>query len=77
MNRLLFITKVRDLFFSRKALKVCGFLFFTIIMTAVIASQNFFFQGIIANGISKKDIIDDYDHTSLITLTEPSCKILF
>ncbi len=57
MNRLLFITKVRDLFFSRKALKVCGFLFFTIIMTAVIASQNFFFQGIIENGISKKDII--------------------
>ena len=56
MNRLLFITKVRDLFFSRKALKVCGFLFFTIIMTAVIASQNFFFQGIIENGISKKDI---------------------
>lgn len=57
MNRLLFITKVRNLFFSRKALKVCGFLFFTIIMTAVIASQNFFFQGIIENGISKKDII--------------------
>ena len=40
-----------------KTLKVLAFLGFTVIMTAIISSQNFFFQSIIENGISKKDII--------------------
>lgn len=57
MNKLILTTKIRDFFFSSMALRVLGFFVFTVIMTAVIASQNFFFQGIIENGISKKDII--------------------
>lgn len=57
MNKLIFITRIRDFFFSSQALKAAGFLLFTILMTAVIASQNFFFQTIVENGISKKDIV--------------------
>ena len=33
------------------------FLLFSILMTLLISSQNFFFQKIIENGISKRDII--------------------
>ena len=57
MNKLIFTTRIRDFFFSSQALKTAGFLLFTILMTAVIASQNFFFQTIVENGISKKDVI--------------------
>lgn len=57
MNKLILTTKMREFFFSAKAASIAGFLLFTLIMTTVIASQNFFFQGIIENGISKKDII--------------------
>lgn len=57
MNKLILTTKIHDFFFSTKALKVVSFFIFTFLMTAIIASQNFFFQGIIENGISKKDII--------------------
>ena len=57
MNKLILTTKIKEIFFSTKALKVLSFLLFTFAMTAIIASQNFFFQGIIENGISKKDII--------------------
>ncbi len=57
MNKLILATKIRDMFFSAKAFKTLGFIVFTFIMTAIIASQNFFFQGIIENGISKKDVI--------------------
>ncbi len=57
MNKLILTTRIRDFFFSSQALKALGFLVFTILMTGVIASQNFFFQTIVENGISKKDII--------------------
>ena len=57
MNKLILATKIRDMFFSVKAFKTLGFIIFTFILTAIIASQNFFFQGIIENGISKKDVI--------------------
>ena len=57
MNKLILTTKIHDFFFSSRALRVLSFVIFTIVMTAIIASQNFFFQGIIENGISKKDII--------------------
>ena len=57
MNKLILATKIRDMFFSAKAFKTLGFIIFTFILTAIIASQNFFFQGIIENGISKKDVI--------------------
>lgn len=46
-----------DLFSSSKILNALAFLTFTILMSAIISSQNFFFNSIIENGISKKDII--------------------
>lgn len=52
-----FIPKVKDFFASSMSRKVLAFLGFTFLMTAIIASQNFFFQNIIENGVSKRDII--------------------
>lgn len=57
MNREDFVSKVKTFFTSTQTLKAIAFFVFTILMTAVIASQNFFFQNIIENGISKRDII--------------------
>lgn len=48
---------IRDFFMESKTLKVLAFFGFIIVMTAIIASQNFFFQSIVENGISKKDIV--------------------
>ena len=45
-------------FFKSSQFKKCtAFFTFTIILTMIIASQNFFFQNIIENGVSKRDII--------------------
>lgn len=57
MIKIEFAPKVRDFFTSRQFLKTFSFIGFTVLMTAIIASQNFFFQNIIENGISKRDII--------------------
>lgn len=57
MNKLILATRIRDFFFSSQSLKTAGFVLFTVLMTAVIASQNFFFQTIVENGISKKDVV--------------------
>lgn len=57
MSKVEFVSKLRDFVSSAKFIKVISFIGFTILMTAVIASQNFFFQNIIENGISKRDII--------------------
>lgn len=57
MNKLILTTRIRDFFFSSQAVKTAGFVVFTFLMTAVIASQNFFFQTIVDKGISKKDVI--------------------
>ena len=57
MIKIEFAPKVKDFFTSRQFLKILSFVSFTVLMTAVIASQNFFFQNIIENGISKRDII--------------------
>lgn len=57
MNNRGFFANIKDFFMSTKTLKVLAFLGFTILITAIISSQNFFFQSIIENGISKKDII--------------------
>ncbi len=57
MIKIEFAPRVKDFFTSRQFLKVLSFVGFTVLMTAVIASQNFFFQNIIKNGISKRDII--------------------
>lgn len=57
MIKIEFAPKVRDFFTSRQFLKTLSFIGFTVLVTAIIASQNFFFQNIIENGISKRDII--------------------
>ena len=55
--RFKFIEKVTDFLSSSKVVGFFSFVAFTIIMSAVISSQNFFFKSIIENGISKKDIV--------------------
>ena len=57
MNNSEIITKVKNFFTSAMCVKILSFVGFTVLMTTVIASQNFFFQNIIENGISKRDII--------------------
>ena len=57
MIKLEFISKIKDFFTSAQTVKIISFFSFTIILTAIISSQNFFFQNIIENGISKRDII--------------------
>ena len=57
MNNRGFLITLKEFLTSTQTLKVLAFLGFTIIMTAIISSQNFFFQSIIENGISKKDVI--------------------
>ncbi len=55
MNR--FITALKEFLTSSNTIKISALIGFTCLMTAVIASQNYFFQNIIENGISKRDII--------------------
>lgn len=49
-------SNIKDFFESSTVRKVFAFMGFTILMTLVIASQNFFFQNIIENGVSKRKI---------------------
>ena len=56
MIQIEFSDKVKDFFTSSKVRNIFYFFAFTILMTAIIASQNFFFQNIIENGISKRKI---------------------
>lgn len=46
----------REIIFSATALKIFAFVSFVVLLTTIIASQNFFFQSIIENGVSKKEI---------------------
>ncbi len=57
MIKIEFAPKVKEFFTSTEFLKTLSIIGFTTLMTAVIASQNFFFQNIIENGISKRDIV--------------------
>ena len=52
-----YLERVKDFFTSSVFIKAVYLLTFTVLITTIIASQNFFFQSIIENGISKKDII--------------------
>ena len=47
----------RDFLISGNYSKIFALIGFTVIMTGILASQNYFFQNIIENGISKRDII--------------------
>ena len=57
MNKTEYFSKVRDFIVSSAFLKTVWFLFFTVLMTSIIASPNFLFKNVIENGISKRDII--------------------
>lgn len=52
-----YIERAREFLSSSRVIKLCYLVAFTVLVTCIIASQNFFFQSIIENGISKRDII--------------------
>lgn len=56
MNNNNLIGKLKEIIFSSTSLKVVSFVGFVLLMTTIIASQNYFFQSIIENGVSKKEI---------------------
>ena len=51
-----YLERAKEFFTSSKVIKTFYLLAFTILLTAIISSQNYLFQSIIDNGISKKDI---------------------
>ncbi len=53
--------KVLDFISSKQFRNVICFILFTFLLTITISSQNFFFQKVIENGISKKDIVAQKD----------------
>ena len=53
--------KILDFISTKTFRNVMCFILFTFLMTITISSQNFFFQKVIENGISKKDIIAQKD----------------
>lgn len=55
------MTKFLDFISSKTFRNVACFILFTFLMTVTISSQNYFFQKIIENGISKKDIVAQKD----------------
>lgn len=57
MNKIEYFETMREILTSSKAVKILYLITFTVLITTIIASQNYFFQSIIDNGISKKDII--------------------
>ena len=53
--------KFLDYISSKSFRNAFCFVMFTVLMTAAISSQNFFFQKVVENGISKRDIIAQKD----------------
>ena len=51
------LNNIIQFFENSQTKKVLTFVGFTLLMTTIIASQNFFFQNIIENGVSKRDIV--------------------
>ena len=51
------LNNIKEKLSTGNAFKVLSLCAFTFTMTAILASQNFFFQNITENGISKRDII--------------------
>lgn len=56
MAKIEYIETLREFFTSSKFIRFTYLILFSCIITAIISSQNLFFQNIIDNGISKKDI---------------------
>ena len=57
MIKIEYLERVKEFFKSSEFIKYAYLMLFTVLVTAIISSQNFFFQGIIKNGISQKDVI--------------------
>ena len=57
MAKIEYLERVKEFFRSSSFVKYFYLIMFTVLVTGIIASQNFFFQGIIQNGISQKDVI--------------------
>ena len=57
MSKIEYSEAVREFITSSRFIKFVYLIGFTFVITAIISSQNFFFQSIIENGISKKEII--------------------
>ena len=57
MLKIEFTEAIKKFFSSSKVIKFLYLVTFTLVITAIISSQNFFFQNIIEKGISKKEII--------------------
>ena len=55
------MTKFLDFISSKQFRNVTCFILFTFLMTVILSSQNFFFQKVIENGISQRDIIAQKD----------------
>lgn len=49
--------RIAELVYSSKIAGILAFFSFTILMSGIVSSQNFFFKSIIENGIAKKDIV--------------------
>ena len=56
MEKFKYMQTLREFISSSKFIRFFYLILFSFVITAIISSQNFFFQNIIANGISKKDI---------------------
>lgn len=56
MSKIEYIDSLKEFFTSSKFIRFLYILLFSLAITAIISSQNIFFQNIISNGISKKDI---------------------
>ncbi|MFI3300504.1 MAG: HDIG domain-containing protein [Candidatus Gastranaerophilales bacterium] len=71
------IKKIKAFLTSRKVVNNSAFIFFTCLLTFVIASQNFLFQDVVANGISKRDIIAQKTLTVIdVQRTEQQKKVI-
>ena len=57
MIKLNYKEKIAEILASSNFRFAVSFMLFTIAMTFIISSQNFFFQKIVENSISKKDVI--------------------
>lgn len=55
------MTKFLDIISSKMFRNTMCFILFTFLMTVTISSQNYFFQKVIENGISKRDIVAEKD----------------
>lgn len=57
MKKIEYLEAAREFFTSSKFIKFFYLICFTFVITAIISSQNFFFQNVIENGKSSKEII--------------------